>query len=147
MFNWEINAVRTATASPADVYNIWKDVPNWPTWDTSLEWTKLNGEFAEGTTGVLKPKGWFSSQFTITRIVPNSIHSDTTYMPLTTLVFNHQVKKINDTQVEIAHNMKVSGLLAPLLYLTMRFQLKNAIPVALENLIKKLKRKNINVID
>ena len=140
MFTWEINAERTATTSPDNVWNIWKDVPNWPSWDTDLEWSRLNGEFAAGTTGTLKPKGWFASNFTVTEVIPNSIHKDTTYMPFTTLVFSHHVEKINTTQVRIVHNLKVSGLLAPLLWLTMRFQLRKSIPHALENLVQRVEK-------
>lgn len=140
MFSWSISATGTAKASPSDVWKIWKDVPNWPTWDTDLEWSRLDGDFAEGTTGTLKPKGWFSSKFTITKIESNKKHSDTTYMPFTTLVFEHRVESINKQQVKIMHDLKVSGLLAPLLWLTMRFQLKKSVPHALKNLVQKVEK-------
>lgn len=138
MFNWNITSTRTAHTSPEDVWNLWEDVPNWPSWDTELEWSRLNGKFAVGTTGTLKPKGWFSSTFTISQIIPHISHSETTHMPLTSLVFTHRLDKTNDKQVRITHSLKVSGLLAPLLWLTMRFQLKKSIPHALKNLVQKV---------
>lgn len=68
MFNWEINEVREANTLPSTVWSVWKDVPNWPTWDSDLEWSRLNGAFAEGATGVLKPKGWFSSNRPLSKL-------------------------------------------------------------------------------
>lgn len=31
---------------PEAVWNIWSDVPNWPSWDHNFKATKLNGSFA-----------------------------------------------------------------------------------------------------
>ncbi len=140
MFNWEINVEMTANATPDDVWNIWKDVPNWPKWDKDLEWSRLNGDFAKGTTGRLKPKGWFASDFIISDLTPNQSHVNTTKMPQTKLVFKHELEKISDSQVRIQHNLRVKGLLAPLLFFTMRVKLRKAIPEALENLVAMVSR-------
>lgn len=45
------------TASPAAIWHIWQDVAHWNTWDHGIEYSTLDGPFAEGTTGTLKPKG------------------------------------------------------------------------------------------
>jgi hypothetical protein len=140
MFSWEVNAVEVAKSNPEAVWNVYKDVSNWPSWDEELTWSRLDGKFAEGTKGTLKPKGWFASDFTILEIVPNEAHSDVTHMPFTTLVFSHKLKKISETHVQITHHVKVSGLLAPLLALTMRFQFKKSVPKALKNLVKKVEK-------
>lgn len=136
MFNWEIHAEALAKTEPSTVWNIWKDVKNWPKWDDSLEWSRLDGAFEVGTKGTLKPKGWFPSQFTITESVKDASHSDTTYMPFTSLLFSHKVSPLNDKEVKIVHHVKASGLLAPLLWLTMRFQIRKSLPIALNNLVK-----------
>lgn len=138
MFSWEIKAVQTTNAKPQDIWEIWTDVSDWKSWDTDLEWSKINGKFEVGTTGTLKPKGWFSSNFTITEMNQDKSHCETTYLPFTTLQFNHTLEEISDRQVKITHNLKVSGLLSPLLWLTMRFKLRNTIPEALTNLVQKL---------
>ena len=44
------------TASPAAIWNIWQDVENWNTWDAGIEYSRLDGPFQTGTTGILKPK-------------------------------------------------------------------------------------------
>ncbi len=56
-------------------------------------------------------------------------------MPRTKLVFTHQLEKISDSQVRIQHNLRVKGLLAPLLFFTIRLKLRKAIPEALQNLV------------
>lgn len=139
MFKWEIIAEKNTKGSPEDIWNIWKDVSNWPKWDHDLEWSRINGEFTVGTMGVLKPKGWFSSEFKITDLALNRSHTETTYMPMTTLTFLHQLEKVNDGKLKITHKLTVAGLLAPLLWCTMRLKLKKTVPEALDNLIKNLK--------
>lgn len=134
MFSWTIQADAKAKASSEQVWAIWTDVTSWPKWDHELEWSMLEGPFKVGTTGKLKPKGWPASKFQLTSVIEGQSHSDKTRMPLTDVVFNHTVKPCGDSQVCITHQVTVSGLLAPLLWLTMRVALKKGLPRAVKTL-------------
>jgi len=136
MFTWEIKAEKTTHATPETIWNFWKNVAGWPKWDHDLEWSRLEGEFEKGTKGTLKPKGWFASDFTITELKHHVEHTETTSMPMTKLVFSHRLEQTRDNGVNVVHHLKVSGLLAPLLGITMRFKLKKTVPEALEALVK-----------
>jgi len=145
MFKWEIQASAMAQATAMDVWNLWKDVETWPVWDHELEWSKLNGPFKNGTEGELKPKGWFASKFRIISMEEGKSHSDITEMPFTSLIFNHIVTPALNSQVNISHSVQVTGLLAPLLWLTMRFTLKKGLPLAVERLAKMAEEKSRKV--
>ncbi len=136
MFKWKITASAKAQARPSDVWEIWTDVAAWPKWDHELEWSSLNGPFKVGTEGKLKPKGWPESKFCLISVEEGKAHSDKTQMPFTSIVFNHTMAPCENSQVKIMHTVEVSGLLAPLLWLTMRFALKKGLPKAVEKLAK-----------
>ncbi|MGL5626624.1 MAG: hypothetical protein ACRDDW_03775 [Candidatus Rhabdochlamydia sp.] len=90
----------------------------WPKWDHELEWSFLDGPFIVGSTGKLKPKGWFASKFSIVSVEEGKEHVDRTEMPFTKIIFSHSLIASENGQVAIVHHVEVSGLLAPLLWLT-----------------------------
>ncbi len=134
MFKWSLQAEATAKASAGDVWEIWTDVASWPKWDHELEWSSLKGPFKVGTEGELKPKGWPSSKFRLVSVEEGKSHSDKTVMPMTEIVFNHSLAPSHHQEVRILHRVEVSGLLAPLLWLTMRRALKKGLPKAVKRL-------------
>lgn len=134
MFKWSISAEALAKAQPSDVWSIWIDVSSWPKWDQELEWSSLNGPFQVGTEGQLKPKGWPPSKFHLISVEENKAHGDKTVMPMTEIIFNHSVATLGNGQVRVVHHVEVRGLLAPLLWLTMRRTLKKGLPKAVSTL-------------
>jgi hypothetical protein len=134
MFKWSVQAEATAKATPRNVWDIWTDVASWPTWDHDLEWSQLHGPFKVGTEGKLKPKGWPASKFRLISVEEEKSHSDRTVMPLTEVVFKHSLAVSNGKEVRILHRVEVRGLLAPLLWMTMRLALKKGMPVAVKKL-------------
>ena len=136
MFKWEVWAETKAKSNSECVWDIWTDVGSWPTWDHELEWSNLNGPFKIGTKGKLKPKGWPASEFCIISVEEGKSHSDKTVMPLTKIIFNHELKQLDNNTTYIRHHVTVSGLLAPLLWLTMRRTLKKGLPKAVQALAR-----------
>lgn len=48
----------TDTSAPAGVvWELYRDVAGWPTWNKSVQRLELDGDFAAGTTGRLTPPG------------------------------------------------------------------------------------------
>lgn len=130
---WEIRAEAVSKASAKKIWDIWTDVSAWPVWDHELQWAKLNGPFAVGTRATLKPKGFFASGFEITSAEVERRMSDETKMPFTKVVFDHFLIP-EEGKVRIVHHVRVSGLLAPLLYCTMRLKLAKGLPIAIKAL-------------
>lgn len=134
MFKWSVQAEAIAKASAKNVWDIWTDVPSWPIWDHDLEWSLLNGPFKIGTEGHLKPKGWFTSKFCLIAVEEEKCHIDKIVMPMTEITFNHFVTPYNNLEVHIIHRVEVCGLLAPLLWITIRQALKKEMPHAVTRL-------------
>ena len=45
----------TSSAPSALIFDRWADMDSWPEWDEAIAWTRLDGPFAAGSTGTLKP--------------------------------------------------------------------------------------------
>jgi hypothetical protein len=54
-----------STATPDYFFARWADMATWPEWNSDTEWVRLDGPFATGSTGVLKPKGGPKVKFAI----------------------------------------------------------------------------------
>lgn len=81
----------------------------------------------------MKPRNWPACEFTITYLEPNQKFHDLSKMPLTSLEFQHEIEK-KDNKTQVTHKVVVKGLLAPLLYFTLRPKLKKGLFEAINNL-------------
>src|ERR1700681_1183054 len=94
MFVWSVEASCETKASKESVWKLWSDVPNWPKWDDGLEWCRLDGPFAVGTKGELKPEGAPKVRFEITDVRQLESYSDVSFLPLTRLIFTHTLEML-----------------------------------------------------
>ena len=94
---WTFEYQHPTTAPPDAVWTLWSDVRSWPKWDTDLEAVELEGEFAVGSRGSLKPKGMDASfPFEITRAEPGRGYSDETPLDGAVLRFDHDILPAED---------------------------------------------------
>ncbi len=136
MFIWSVEASCETDAERQKIWQLWSDVPNWPKWDDGLEWCRMDGPFAVGTKGELKPKGAPKVSFVMTDVRPLESYSDLSYLPLTHLTFTHTLEQLPNGKLLIRHRAHCKGLLAPLLYLTLRRDLKKGMPQSVQTLAK-----------
>lgn len=83
-------ATITSPAPPAAFFAKWADMGTWPEWNADTEWVRLDGPFAEGATGVLKPKGGPKVRFVVERLTANDF-VDVSRLPGARLTFAHRV--------------------------------------------------------
>src|SRR4051794_25803220 len=69
-----------STARPAAFFERWADMATWPEWNMDTEWVRLDGPFAAGSTGTLKPKGGPKVKFVVDSL------SDREFVDLSKLV-------------------------------------------------------------
>ena len=81
----------TSTAPATAFFDRWADMATWPEWNLDTEWVRLDGAFAEGATGVLKPKGGPKVPFVVARLVPGSVFDDVSRLVGARLTFAHRV--------------------------------------------------------
>jgi len=82
---------------------------SWPEWNADTEWVRLDGPFAAGSKGVLKPKGGPRVRFVIERLVPDSEFIDVSLLLGARLTFAHQVSTRPDGGSEIDVSISIGG--------------------------------------
>ena len=85
--NTRFSQTLETSASPETIWTIWTNVQAWPTWDTELEYAKLEyakleGPFALGAKGKLKAKGNQEAEFVITTLEPGRSYTLSTILPM-----------------------------------------------------------------
>ena len=81
----------TSTSPPSAFFDRWADMATWPEWNADTEWARLDGPFAEGSAGVLKPRGGPRTKFVIERLVPDEVLVDVSHLFGARLAFSQRV--------------------------------------------------------
>jgi hypothetical protein len=100
------------TASPAVIWKIWEDVSNWKTWDADLEFSTIDGPFAEGTTGSMKHGGSPVVQTILTKVVPLKSFVQVAKLPLARIIMSHDITEANG-KTYVTFHLQFRGLLGP----------------------------------
>ncbi|MDD8018590.1 MAG: hypothetical protein PHP42_09475 [Bacteroidota bacterium] len=138
---WKFEHSIITDVSAEKIWKIWSNVEAWNKWDKEVEWAKIQGDFAVGTIGYLKPKGAPKSKFVMTGCKKNESFSDRSFLPLATLEFFHVMKQTNDGLV-VTHSIKISGLLSWVFAKLIGEKLSKGLPEAMNELVTLAKQKN-----
>ena len=100
-------AQASSSAPPSAFFARWADVATWPEWNSDTEWVRLDGPFATGSTGVLKPTGGPKVKFVIDSLVPGREFVDVSLLAGARLTFRHLVEERPEegTRVKVAVTM------------------------------------------
>jgi hypothetical protein len=79
-----------SSAPPSAFFERWGDMATWPEWNADTEWVRLDGPFAAGTRGVLKPKGGPKVPFVVASLTEREF-VDVSRLLGARLTFDHQV--------------------------------------------------------
>jgi hypothetical protein len=122
-------------APPSAFFARWADVATWPEWNTDTEWVRLDGPFATGSTGVLKPKGGPKVKFVIESLVADREFVDVSLLAGARLTFRHLVETspADGTRVQVA--VTLTGPLGWFWNLVLGNGLRASLPADLDRLV------------
>jgi uncharacterized protein YndB with AHSA1/START domain len=102
-------AVETSIA-PASVWAVLADVNSWARWDTSMEWVRLDGDLAVGSTVRMKPLDQDEAiSSTIVAVEPERRYADRTRFGGVVLDFSHALLPTGDGGTRVVHRLEISG--------------------------------------
>lgn len=104
-------ATATSSAPPEAFFARWADMATWPQWDEAVAWVRLDGPFATGSAGVLKPKGGPKVSFVIETLDRGAEFTDVSSMPGARLRIRHLVS-VEDHSTRIDIDVSIDGPLA-----------------------------------
>ena len=125
--------IQTAKSTTTQLWELYKDVENWKNWDTEIEWSKLDGDFQEGSIGQLKAKGSPVLKFEITKIVQNKRFEYQTNVPFGKLVVDHTFEQ-KDNLVEFKHTVYFTGPLNGIFDFILGRGFRKVLPDVLNNI-------------
>jgi len=132
---WSLEETRVVKAAPEKVWRLWTEVSGWNRWDAEVEWSALEGVFAVGSRGQLKPKGAPVSRFVLTEVSPGRSFSDCTRLPLASLEFIHRLEPCAEG-VRVTHRVQLSGLLSGVFARWLGKNFQRGLPHAVESLAR-----------
>jgi hypothetical protein len=101
-----------SSAPPSAFFARWGDMASWPEWNADTEWVRLDGPFAAGSTGVLKPKGGPKVRFVVASLTDREF-VDVSRLLGARLTFDHQIAP-TETGCRIDVRVTMHGPLARL---------------------------------
>ena len=98
-------------ATPARVFALWADAAGWPRWDPDLETASLDGPFARGSRGTLKPRGGPRTRIELVDVVEPESFTAVSRLPGCRMVFEHRVSSLPGG-CRVTHAVRFEGPLA-----------------------------------
>jgi uncharacterized protein YndB with AHSA1/START domain len=120
------------------VWKVWTDLNQWHTWQSDIEYAKLEGEFKVGNTFLLKPKGGPKVNIEIIKVEPNRQFTDLTRFPGAKMYGSHEFV-IHGDELEIKTTMSIEGPLSFVWRKIVAEDVANGMMEQTENLIEKAK--------
>lgn len=129
------HTIQTA-ASPKAIWHVWQDVANWNSWDHGLEWSSIDGPFAKGTTGALKPKGGPLVRTVLTHVEPYKRFVDEAKMPFTRIIVSHSLTESAGI-THVTHQIEMKGLLSFFWAIIIGRTMKKNLPQEMQSMVRK----------
>ncbi len=110
---WTFEHTEQTTATPDQLWRRYADTATWPEWDSGTDRVVLDGPFAAGTKGHLKPVGGPKTKFELLETNEAVSFTDVSFLPLAKMHFAHKITP-GETTTAFTHRVTISGPLAPL---------------------------------
>ena len=106
---WVHERTAETAASPTAVWQVLRNLDQWGSWDTSLEWVRLKGPFQVGSQVTMKPNGQDPITSVIVQATENSVYADQTTMGEVTLRFSHTLEPLEGGGTKVTHRLEITG--------------------------------------
>jgi uncharacterized protein YndB with AHSA1/START domain len=106
---WAHEHTAATAASPEAVWQVLRDLDQWATWDTSMEWVQLQGPFQAGAQVTMKPKDQDPITSVIVEASENRVYADQTDLGDVTLRFSHTLQPLAGGGTKVTHRLEITG--------------------------------------
>lgn len=94
---------------PGGGLEVLRDLDQWASWATSMEWVRLHGPFQVGSQVTMKPKGQDPITSVIVEATENQLYADQTSMGEVTLRFSHTLQPLEGGGTKVTHRLEITG--------------------------------------
>ena len=134
MKKWTIEVSRQTTAKKEQLWKLWADVANWNSWDSTVEHSKLYGDFCAGTKGEVKPVGGPKYKFLIADCKPFETFTNRSYLPFCRADF---ILTLDETPngVLVTYKVEMTGFLTFFFSKIIGKMMAKGLPKGIEDLV------------
>lgn len=118
-----------------DIWRIWMDINNWPSWHGDLDYCKFEGEFKVGNHFFLKPKGVSPVRIVLTEVKKGQSFTDCTKFFGAKMYDTHSLKEVSNG-IELSNKLVVTGPLKWLWIMLVAKGVAATVPDEMEALVK-----------
>jgi Polyketide cyclase / dehydrase and lipid transport len=129
------HSIVTKEVSKEQMWKLFSNVNDWPSWDGGLESTKLEGNFEKGNYFMLRPKGGPNVKIELLETVENNRFLDVTRFPLARMYDDHVFEETPEG-LKISNTITVKGLLGFLWVKMVARKIADALPADMQEQVK-----------
>ena len=106
---WSHSASIETSASPAQVWAVFRDVAGWKRWNDGIERIELHGAFADGGTFTMQPPGMDAFVSTLCDVRENEGFTDETLLDGTRVRVHHRIEALAPGRTRIVYATEIEG--------------------------------------
>lgn len=133
------HSIVTNDVTKEQMWKLLSDVNNWHTWDESVEFAHLEGNFEQGNFFMFQPKGGPKLKIGIVEATENKSFTDLTTFPLAKMYGEHILEETPEG-LKITTTMKVEGILGFLWRKVVAQKIVDDLPADMQIQIKTAKK-------
>ncbi|SFD74757.1 hypothetical protein SAMN05518672_10345 [Chitinophaga sp. CF118] len=134
-------SVITNEVTREQMWQIMSNINDWKSWDDSVEFSELQGEFRPGSTFLLKPKGGPKVKIKLAEVKTGEYFKDLTVFPLAKMYGEHWYQNTPEG-LKVTITMTMTGLLSGLWNKIVMKGIVSGFAADVQNLIAAAKRLN-----
>jgi hypothetical protein len=128
-------SIVTKEVTAEQMWKLFADVNNWPTWDKGIEFAKLEGNFEKGNYFMLRPKGGPNVKVELIETIENKCFLDVTKFALAKMYDKHLFEETANG-LKITNTITVKGILGFLWVKLVAKKIADALPTDIPEQIK-----------
>ncbi len=132
------HSIVTKEVTKEQLWKLFSNVNQWHTWDSGIEYAKMEGKFEKGNRFILKPKGGPKVNIALVEAIENKTFTDYTKFPLAKMYGKHDFTETPDG-LKITTTMTVKGPLGFLWRKIVAQGIADAMPVEMLAQVKHAK--------
>jgi hypothetical protein len=125
----------TKEVTKEQMWKLFADVNNWQTWDSGIEFAKIEGKFEKGNHFMFQPKGGPKLKIEILEAIENKQFTDLTKFPLAKMYGDHTFEE-TPNGLKITTTMTVKGILGFLWVKIVAQKIVDGLPTDMQDQIK-----------
>jgi hypothetical protein len=124
-----------------DIWRIWTDVNNWPSWHGDLDYCKMDGDFKVGNFFLLKPKGAPAVKIELIEIGKGKKFTDCTKFFGAKMYDTHAMEE-TENGLRLTNKLVMTGLLRFFWIKLVAQNVANTVPQEMDALVELARSKN-----